>query len=109
MSTDIKFAVIHSFFDNPLEVWVKWNLPFLPRAGEDVNGWVWIDKNLRREDIMDNLTTEGKRNLAQWNGDLSDWLYEVGIVAGTVSSVSYYEKKDKKGEIYAIVWLKEDE
>ncbi|KAA6309387.1 hypothetical protein EZS27_039107, partial [termite gut metagenome] len=23
--------------------------------------------------------------------------------------VSYYEKKDKKGEIYATVWLKEDE
>lgn len=44
MSVHIKFNLDHDFFKEPLSVTVEWKFPFLPRIGEAVNAWIWIEE-----------------------------------------------------------------
>lgn len=43
MGAHIKFSMEHRYFRDWLEVDVDWNYPFLPRVGEFVNAWIWIE------------------------------------------------------------------
>lgn len=91
MKTNIQFSVEHSFFRDLIQSWVEWECPFLPRIGEHVNGWIWIDeKETNRDAIAPFLTAEGEESLRCWDGLLSDWLYEVSMETGNVKSVYYF-------------------
>lgn len=85
MSIHIKFNLIHPYFREPLRVGVEWGFPFLPRIGESVNAWIWIEEEqISREKVEKLLTKEGKESLAEYDfskeTSLNNWLYEVGVV-----------------------------
>ena len=92
----ILFHIDSRFFTEPFTVWVDWDFPFLPRVGEYVNAWLWIkSKYIKLSNVKEILTTEGEKDLEKFDGELSDWLYEVCIEDGyEVSDVSYYKGKD---------------
>lgn len=99
MSVPVYFNLDHSFFKEPLRVSVNWTFPFLPRVGETVSPWIWIEeKEISREKIEKLLSSEGidSLNAEDFSGEntLNDWLYEVGIQCDTVYSISYF-KNDK--------------
>ncbi|GAE86358.1 hypothetical protein [Bacteroides reticulotermitis] len=111
MSVPVYFNLDHSFFKEPLRVSVNWTFPFLPRVGETVSPWIWIEeKEISREKIEKLLSSEGidSLNAEDFSGEntLNDWLYEVGIQCDTVYSISYF-KNDKVDpyEIYIQMYL----
>lgn len=110
MSVPIYFNLDHSCFREPLRIRVEWKFPFLPRVGESVNAWIWIEETeLNNKEIEDLLSAEGEksRNAEIHKGfSLNAWLYEVGMECDTVYSISYY-KNDKVNphEIYIEMYL----
>ena len=111
MSVPVYFNLDHSFFRNPLRVRVNWTFPFLPRVGETVSPWIWIEeKEIPRKVIEELLTGEGEESLntEDFSGEntLNDWLYEVGIRCDTVYSISYYKNDQvEPPEIYIEMYL----
>lgn len=110
MSVHINFNLDHPYFREPLQVWVKWKFPFLPRVGESVNAWIWIEEaQISSDKIESLLSTEGEesRNAEiHKNLSLNDWLYEVGMECNTVYSISYYKNdKTEPNEIYIQMYL----
>ena len=110
MSVHINFNLDHPYFLEPLQVGVEWKFPFLPRVGESVNAWIWIEETqISRERIEKLLSAEGKESLESedFSGQntLNDWLYEVGIQCDTVFSISYYKKDSEPHEIYVEMYL----
>ncbi len=104
MNIRIEFHLIHSFFRDPFVVKVDWNFPFLPRTGEYINPWIWIEENhIKESAIKPLLTEEALNNLKEERYTLNDWLYEVGIECNEIESVSYY--KDDAGELYVKIFL----
>ena len=64
MGAHIKFSMEHRYFRDWLEVDVDWNYPFLPRVGEFVNAWIWIEAGkFSRADIEKILNPDGQENL----------------------------------------------
>lgn len=113
MSIYINLNLDHPFFREPLRVGIKWAFPFLPRIGESINPWIWIEgKEIKLADIKLLLSAEGEYSL---NAEtltetftLNDWLYEVGIDCDCICGISYY-KNDKvtPHEIYVNMFLNE--
>lgn len=110
MSVHVKFSIEHPYFQDWLEVDVCWNFPFLPRVGEFVNAWIWIEAGkFDYADAEKILSSEGLKSLhSEYYRDyaLSDWLYEVGMECSRVCRVSYYREKNNPADVYAIVCLK---
>jgi len=98
----ILFHIDSRFFTEPFSVWVDWDFPFLPRVGEYVNAWLWIkSKHINLSEVKEILTIEGEEDLKKYDGELTDWLYDVCIEDGyDVSDVSYYKDKDGKIAVY---------
>lgn len=111
MGAHIKFSMEHRYFRDWLEVDVDWNYPFLPRVGEFVNAWIWIEAGkFSRADIEKILNPDGQENLnSEFYRDytLDDWLYEIGMECNKVYGVSYYREKNDPANIYARVSLSE--
>lgn len=109
MSVLVYFNLDHPYFQEPLRVRVEWKFSFLPRVGESVNAWIWIEEaEISNEEIENLLTTEGEKNRnAEYNKNcsLNDWLYEVGIECSKVYGISYYKKKSEPHDIYVEMWL----
>lgn len=109
MSVHINFNLDHPYFREPLQVMVEWKFPFLPRIGESVNAWIWIEEaEISNEKIESLLTTEGEesRNAdIHKNYSLNDWLYEVGIECRTVYGISYYKEEDVPHNIMIQMYL----
>jgi hypothetical protein len=93
----------------PLSVIVEWKFPFLPRIGEAVNAWIWIEETqISPEKIESILTTEGKKSRdaqIHRNFTLNDWLYEVGMECDKVYDISYYKEKSEPHNIYVRMCL----
>lgn len=90
---NIKLNIDHHFFLEPLELWIKWEFPFLPRIGESLSPWLWIEQNIFQKDkIKEILSEEGIKSWHDWNGELTDWLYEIGISANIISGLAYFRK-----------------
>lgn len=108
MKTNIQFSVEHSFFRDLFRTRIEWECSFLPRVGEHVNGWIWIDEKLTSRDaIAPFLSTEGEVSLRRWDGLLSDWLYEVSMETGYVKSVSYFRDTNNPDKIVVHIRLGE--
>ncbi len=113
MSVCIYFNFVHPFFREPLRVPVDWSFPFLPRIGESIGGWIWIQQgNWEQEKIEKELSDEGKKS---WDSHrardfgFEDWLYEVSMECGTVFSILYFRRHDwPSGEIRVDMYLNED-
>lgn len=104
--TEILMSIEGPYFKDELDVWVDWTLPFLPRVGEWINSWVWIEGNsFDVEEIKKILTAEGLKSLEKWDGELKDWLYEYSDCV--VKSVSYYRNQNDNS-IYTIVHLADE-
>ena len=107
MSTDnvkILFHIDSRLFLDCFTVWVDWKYPFLPRIGDYVNGWNWIESehiDISKLDAI--LTDEGTESLKNFKGDTSDWLFE--LESGHVYDVSFI--KSKKGEYQIHIYLSE--
>jgi hypothetical protein len=105
---DVCFAFEHEYFGEPLEVWVKWGFPFLPRQGEYIGGWIWIDsEDYNEEYVMNVLTDEGLEDFKNTGRKLSDWLYDIFIGVNIVKSVSYMKKHGE--EIYVMIFVGADD
>ena len=93
---------------------VNWTFPFLPRIGEAVNAWIWIEENeIPREVIEKLLSDEGEKSLnaEDFSGEntLNDWLYEVGIQCSTIYDIAYYKYAgEEPHEIYIEMFLNEN-
>ena len=111
MGAHIKFSMEHRYFRDWLEVDVDWNYPFLPRVGEFVNAWIWIEAGtFSSADIEKILNPDGQENLnSEFYRDytLDDWLYEIGMECNKVYGVSYYREKNDPANIYARVRVSE--
>lgn len=105
---DIKISVEHSYFLDTLDVWMKWEFPFLPRIGETVSPWLWIEQNtFEIEKIKEMLSEEGRKSFDEWNGELTSWLYEVGIMADVVSNVVYF-RSNADNTTYVHLFMREE-
>lgn len=109
MSVHINFNLDHPYFREPLRVRVEWKFPFLPRIGEAVNAWIWIEEaEISSEKVEKLLTEEGEES---YNEDihgkftLNDWLYEVGMECDKVYSISYYKEKSEPHNMYVEMYL----
>lgn len=106
---DILVSVEHHYFCEPLEVWMTWDFPFLPRIGESVSPWLWIEQHVFEVDkVKKNLTEAGQKSLDNWSGDLTSWLYEMGISADVIYNLAYYRKRDDKTP-YVHLFMREEE
>lgn len=107
MSVHINFNLDHPNFREPLRVGVEWKFPFIPRIGESVNAWIWIEeRQIDSEEIENLLTAEGEKRRNSYSDlSLNDWLYEVGIECNTVYGISYYKDKSESGDIYIEMYL----
>ena len=89
MGAHIKFSLEHQYFKEWFEVDVDWNYPFLPRIGEFVNAWIWIEaRKFDRADIGEILSPGGLKSLNSeryQDYSVEDWLYEVGMECSTVA------------------------
>jgi hypothetical protein len=89
---------------------VDWTFPFLPRVGESVGGWVWIQQgNWKQSEIEKELSEEGRES---WEGDrarnagFDDWLYEMSCECNMVYSVYYSRSHDMPPDKIEIeMWL----
>lgn len=105
---EIKVSIEHSYFLDTLDVWMKWEFPFLPRIGESVSPWIWIEQNtFEIEKLKENLSEEGQKSLNDWEGELTDWLYEVGITADVVSNLVYFQNR-ADNTLYVHLFMQED-
>lgn len=105
---DIKISVEHSYFLDTLDVWMKWECPFLPRIGETVSPWLWIEQNtFEIEKIKEMLSEEGRKSFDEWDGELTNWLYEVGITADIVSNVVYF-RSNTDNTTYVHLFMREE-
>jgi hypothetical protein len=109
MSVHINFNLDHPYFREPLRVRVEWKFPFLPRVGELVNAWIWIEEaEISNEKIESLLTAEGEdsRNAEiHKTFSLNAWLYEVGMECNKVYSISYYKEDSAPHDIYVEMYL----
>lgn len=105
---EICINIEHHYFREPLEVWIRWELPFLPRIGESVSPWFWIEQDpFTIEQIKAQLSNEGRKSWDDWDGELNDWLYEMGISADVIYNLSYYRKRDDKTP-YVRLYMQEE-
>lgn len=109
MSIHINFNLDHPFFREPLQVKVKWTFPFLPRVGESVNAWIWIEEaQISNKEIERLLTAEGEKSYKaeiHHKFTLNDWLYELGMECNKVYSISYYKEQSDPYNIYVEMFL----
>lgn len=109
MSIDIIFNLDHPHFREPLRVRVEWKSLFLPRIGEAVNAWIWIEETgISNEEIDRLLSAEGKKcynEESQRNFDLNNWLYELGMECSVVYSISYHKEKSEPRDVYVEMFL----
>jgi len=103
----VKFVITSRYFFYPAEVLVKWDFPYIPRVGETVSGWVWIEsKHIKLENLYINLSADGQDFFEKSGLDFVNWLYEVSIECDIVSSIDYVRDCDI---ITPCIYLSEDE
>jgi hypothetical protein len=101
---DVCLAINDDYFMEPLEVWVKWAFPFLPRTGEHINGWVWIDEvDFEEMNVEEFLTQEGFEAFKNSGSSLTDWLFEKSIGENIAQSVSFMKRKGGEVFVYILV------
>jgi hypothetical protein len=102
----IRFNIINEFFIlDCLIVWVDWKFPFLPRIGDSVGAWIWIEsEQFDLSKVEEKLTPEGISDLKFRGGDIESWLYDVGCESGFVSLVSF-SKEYNDDEIVVDIYL----
>ncbi len=109
MSVYINFNMVHPYFGEPLQVRVNWKFPFLPRVGESISAWIWIEeRQISDEEIENLLTSEGEKSRnaeIHKNFSLNDWLYEVGMDCEIIYSISYYKEDSEPQNIYVEMYL----
>ena len=113
MSVRIDFNLVHPFFREPLYVPVDWTFPFLPRVGESVGGWIWIQQgNWKQSEIEKNLSEEGNESWESHRArqfGFDAWLYEVSMECNTSFNIDYSRRHDwPSGEIRVNMYLNED-
>ncbi len=114
MSVRINFHFVCDYFrDDDVRIPVEWTFPFLPRVGESVGGWVWIQQGeWKQEEIESRLTREGQKRWEEYReggGRFEDWLYEVATECGKICSIGYVKLHDSpSGEIRVNMWLNGD-
>jgi hypothetical protein len=104
-SVFVCFSLDSRYFSEPVDVFAKWEYPYLPRVGETVSGWLWIESehiNLSR--LYENLSPEGLQYFKQSNLDFVNWLYELSMECDYVRSIGYWQNKNG---IYAQLDLSE--
>lgn len=106
---NIKVCIDHRYFLEPLVVWMKWEFPFLPRIGESVSPWLWIEQNTFEEDrIYEKMSEEGRKSWNDWDGELTDWLYDLGISADVISDLAYF-RRQADNSLFVQLYMHEDE
>jgi len=96
-SLDVLFHIYSEYFREPLTVWVAWDFPYMPRTGEYVNGWIWIESKHFDLALAENLLTEEGKALRKKEGlEMKDFLYEISISKNRIESLCYY-KNDRGG------------
>jgi len=96
-SLDMLFHIYSEYFKEPLTVWVDWDFPYMPRTGEYVNGWIWIEsEHLNMSEVEDLITEEGKAFRKKRKLTMKSFLYEIGIENNQIGSLCYY-KNDRGG------------
>lgn len=105
---NIQFCIEHHYFRDALYVWMKWELPYLPRIGETINSWFWIQGGAYdTEKIKELLTSEGEASLNDWGGEFKDWLYEMGCSADVITNLAYFRGRED-GSPYVHLLLQEE-
>jgi hypothetical protein len=100
---DIQFCIEHPLFLSPFHVWVEWLFPFLPRVGETVDSWLWIEsKYMYMENCKKILTKEGDIAFNSSGDDFKDWLATIANEANYVYQVSYFVNE---GEVCVFIGL----
>ena len=95
MAVNVQFCIEHHYFCDALYVWMKWEFPFLPRIGESVSPWFWIEEGTYDPDkIKSMFTSEGLASWDAWQGDFKSWLYEMGISVDTIANLSYFKGRE---------------
>lgn len=109
MSIHINFNLDHPYFREPLQVKVEWKCPFLPRIGESVNAWIWIEETeISKEKVESLLTAEGEKSYNSEiykNYTLDDWLYEVGMECHVIYDMAYYKEEAEPYDIFVQMYL----
>lgn len=106
MSIQINVNFEHPYFTEVLRFQLKWDFPFLPRVGENLNPRIWIEGDvLDRSYIETQLTKEGEESLKAYKHSLEDWLYEAGMGNGRIFDISYRKKKDNPYDIYVEIYI----
>ncbi len=109
MRTYIIFHLDHPYFIEPLRIRVEWKCLFLPRIGESINAWIWIEEaEISKEKVECLLSEEGRKSYNDEfrnNSTLNDWLYELGMECDTVYSISYYKENSDPHNIYVQMYL----
>ena len=91
----VRFIIESRYFLEPIAVYAIWNCPFLPRVGETVSGWLWIEsKYIKLERFYNKLSNEGEENFKKSKLDFVNWLYEVSTECDHVAWVSYFKDDD---------------
>ncbi len=112
MSVRVNFHLISPLFLDEIFVPVDWTFPFLPRVGERIGGWIWIqDGRWDQAKIEKELTDEGEKHLAlhrERGFEFDDWLYEVSMECGKVYGITYAKYPDSPpGDIIVDIWVNE--
>ncbi len=108
----MQFNFLSLYWIDELRVQVDWTLPFLPRIGERIGGWIWINEGRwDQAEIEKMLTSEGEEYWASCRAGgmkFKDWLYEVSMECKTVFGISYSKfHGSPPGEIIVDIWVNE--
>ena len=115
----IKFYIQSRFFKMHPTVMVDWSSPFIPRIGEDVSPWIYLNSpHLKLHLFKDDLSEDGKKFIAKCP-DIPDcpedekwlnWLYELLCEADLyIKHISYYHDKDSQDIIIHIGLFDDDD
>jgi len=111
MSVPVYLNFESPLFRDCLRLRCEWPFPFLPRIGESIGGWVWIDQtNFEVKDIEPLLSEAGKKYMAEYlaaeENTLKDWLYEMNIECSMVFAICYSKKPNSApNEVHVEMWL----
>jgi len=93
----VQFLINNRLFREPFAVETLWKFPFIPHAGESVDGKLWINaSDFSPEKAEKNLTDLGHALLKQSGKALNQWLLDLSLTIGFVENVAYLCDDDDK-------------
>ena len=105
---NINVCVDSLFFNKTLEVILEWELPFLPRKGDELAPEL-IASSCDKEQVCSILSEKGWTSLNDWGNDFHGWLHEVLQFQETnvVDAVSFFRRRE--GDIGIRLYLDYDD